>query len=296
MPSGHIGIDPRGIRQLSVQTQPLDSLLVGINDAVKKWELDHLEVIYEHSTKGVLSAESKKFGPVILKIDQHKSQIESEYRTLVQLSGRHSCKVYAFDESARLLLEERIFPGTVLRREASLEKRIQKFLQVFQGIHMPTNSGETYLNWLEQICEYCVRHQVAEDMASRAHLFCEEMFEKYPDRILLHGDLHHDNLLLRTDGSYAMIDPKGVVGPAIMDLPRFILNELGTEHACSDRQHIEEVIRLLGEQSGYPVADIEKLFYMETVLENIWCVEDGEAMNRQEMELADFLIRHGKSR
>lgn len=40
------------------------------------------------------------------------------------LSGRHSCKVYAYDESAGFLLEERIFPGTVLRKESSLEKRI----------------------------------------------------------------------------------------------------------------------------------------------------------------------------
>lgn len=80
---------------------------------------------------------------------------------------------------------------------------------------------------------------MSEDMASRAHLFCAEMFEKYPDR-----------------------------------------------------QHIEEVIRLLGEQSGYPAADIRKLFYMETVLANSWCLEDGEEMNRQELELADFLVSH----
>lgn len=177
-----------------------------INYAVKKWELEHLEVIYEHLTKGVFTA------------------------------------------------------------------------------------GSTYLNWLEQICEYCVRHQVVEDMASRAHLFCEEMFEKYPDRVLLHGDLHHDNLLLKADGSYAMVDPKGIVGPAIMDLPRFILNEPDTDYACPDRRHIEEVIRLLGEQSGYPAADIVKLFYMETVLGNVWCAEDGEEMNREEMELAELLL------
>ena len=263
-----------------------------INYAIKKWELDHLEVIYAHSARGVFFAESKNFGSVILKVNQHKSQLKSEYQMLARLSGRHSCMVYAFDESSGLLLEERIFPGTVLRREASLEKRIQQFLQVFREIHMPVNSGTTYLNWLEQICEYCAQHQVAEEQASRAHLFCAEMFEKYPDRVLLHGDLHHDNLLLRADGSYAMIDPKGVVGPAIMDLPRFILNETDTDHECTNRHHIEQVIRLLSEQSGYPAADIVKLFYMETVLENVWCVEDGEEMNREELDLADDLISH----
>lgn len=264
-----------------------------IDHAIKKWKLEHLNVIYEHSEKGVFSAESKSFGAVILKIDQQKSQLEAEYKMLVRLSGHCSCKVYAFDTEKGLLLEERIIPGTVLRREMSLTKRIQVYLQVSHEIHAPADPGETYLNWLERIHEYCTQHQVAEEMASRAHLFCMEMFGKYPDRVLLHGDLHHDNILLRTDGSYAMIDPKGVVGPAIMELPRFILNEQDTNHTRTNRQHIEEVIRMLSEQSGYPEEDIRKLFYMETVLANVWCVEDGEEMNRQELELADSLLRHG---
>ena len=126
---------------------------------------------------------------------------------------------------------------------------------------------------------------VAEE-ACRARDFCGEMFGKYPDRMLLHGDLHHDNLLLRTDGSYAMIDPKGVIGPAILDLPRFLLNELDTEHAGSDRQHIREAIGLVAGHTGYPESDIRKLFYMETVLANVWCLEDGDEMNQQELEIA----------
>ncbi|MCM1539681.1 MAG: aminoglycoside phosphotransferase family protein [Blautia sp.] len=253
--------------------------------AVKQWKLDRLEVVYEHAEKAVFRAESEVFGPVILKIDQNRKQLGSEYRMLARLSGRCSCKVYAYDGESGLLLEERILPGTALRREASLEKRIQCFLQVFREIHLPADSGETYLDWLERICEYCACHGVAEDMASRARSFCAEMFEKYPDRAFLHGDLHHDNMLLRADGSYAMIDPKGVVGPAIMDLPRFILNELDTEHGCPDRRHIGEVIRLIGEHSGYPAADIRKLFYMETVLANVWRMEDGDEVDWQELEL-----------
>lgn len=212
---------------------------------------------------------------------------------LAGLSGAYNCKVYAYEESAGLLLEERIIPGTVLRREASLEKRIRIFSGVFGGIHLPAEEGGTYLDWLERICGYCRQNPVAEelpDLAVQARGVCAEVFGRYPDRVLLHGDLHHDNILSRTDGSYAMIDPKGVIGPAIMDLPRFILNELDTDHTCPDGEHIREVIRLLGLQTGYPEADIGRLFFMETVLENIWCVEDGEEANRQELEVAGLFL------
>lgn len=319
--------------------------------AAKKWGLSHWEEIYRHPTKAVFSAQSEQFGPVILKIDQNIAQLRSEHRMLAGLSGDYNCKVYAYDESAGLLLEERIIPGTVLRREASLEKRIQVFTGIFRGIHFspevdrvsqegevclgaerpagegeaclgadrpagegeacleadrpagegeaclgadrPAQEGETYLDWLEGICEYCTRNDVAEELqnaAVRARGICAEMFEKYPDRLLLHGDLHHDNILARTDGSYAMIDPKGVMGPAILDLPRFILNELDTDHACPDREHIREVIRLLGAQTGYPEGDIGKLYFMEAVLANIWCAEDGEEMNRHELEVAGSFL------
>lgn len=257
-----------------------------LSHAIERWKLDDMEVIYEQSAKCVYSAGSKEFGPVILKADQDKLRLQSEYRMLVRLSGHDSCKVYAFDESDGILLEERIIPGTVLRSEVSLEKRIQAFLRVFHEIHVPERSGTTYLNWLEQIHAYCAGHQGAEEMAARAHRICKEIFEKYPDRVLLHGDLHHDNLLQRRDGSYAIIDPKGVVGPAILDMPRFMLNELDTSHSCPHEQHVEEVIRLLGEKTAYPAGDLRKLFYMETVLDNVWCMEDGEEMNRQEIELA----------
>lgn len=260
-----------------------------LNDAVKKWGLNRCEAIYQYPTKAVFAAESEQFGAVILKINEDTSLLKSEYQMLAGLSGEHSCKVYAYDESAGLLLEERIFPGTVLRKEPSLEKRIRIFTKIFQKIHMPAGEGETYLNWLEQICEYCARNQIAEklaDLAPRARGFCAEMFEKYPDRVLLHGDLHHDNLLLGAGGSYTMIDPKGVIGPAILDLPRFILNELDTEHECPDRQHMGEVIRLIAEQTGYPEADIGKLYFMEVVLANVWCAEDGEEVNWQEIDIA----------
>ena len=260
-----------------------------IKGAAERWGLNRCEEIYLHPTKAVLSAESERFGPVILKIDGNISRLKSEHRMLTGLSGRHSCRVYAYDENAGLLLEERIFPGTVLRREASLEKRIKIFSRIFREIHMPAGEGETYLDWLEGICGYCRQNPVAGellDLAVQARGVCAEMFGRYPDRVLLHGDLHHDNILSRTDGSYAMIDPKGVIGPAIMDLPRFILNELDTDHTCPEGEHIREVIRLLGLQTGYPEADIGRLFFMETVLENIWFVEDGNEANRQELEVA----------
>lgn len=260
-----------------------------IREAVRKWNLHDLNVIYQNPRKAVCSAFSARYGDVILKCDR-SPQLFSEYRMLNRLDGSSACRVFEFDAENGWLLEERILPGSVLRGEASLERRICAFAQVFHAVHRPETSGETYLDWLCSINDFCKNKPVEPELAemtAAAYAVCAEMFEKYPERMLLHGDLHHDNLLLRADGTYAMIDPKGVIGPEILDVPRFILNEFDTVHDGSDAEHIAEVIRQISERLGYPPEDVRKLFFMETVLANMWSYEDGEPVCREELAVAE---------
>lgn len=267
--------------------------------------------IYENEYKSIYTGVSNEFGPVILKYDTNIPQLKSEYHMLAKLNGHHSCKVYAFNEDKGQLLEERILPGTKLRAEKSMEKRLDAFADVFEAIHIDVvedaqaRTGEhkllrrgtpSYLDWLEGACEYCEKNieelQGAwKDSAAQALAIGRELFEKYPDRVLLHGDLHHDNLLLREDGDYVFVDPKGVVGPKIFDLPRFILNELETEYDEDDVTHIKSVITTLCEKLDYPEEDVQKLFFMETVLANVWSMEDGEAVNEEYMQVAEEIVK-----
>lgn len=285
-----------------------------------KRRLKNLTPIYETPNKMVYTAVSSEFGPVILKTDTNLEQLRLEYEMMVKLRGKYCCKVYALNEEKGHLIEERILPGNKLREETSLEKRIEAFTQVFCSIHTPAdgiaflksqkteaegcadekeeNAWPTYLDWLDRICDFCEESSASDEengkaikvwnaRAHHAQAIGAKLFEKYQDRVLLHGDLHHDNMLKRADGSYAMIDPKGVVGPAIFDTPRFILNELDTEYEEDDLAHIQKVIEMLSQKLDYPVEDLQKLFYMETVLANIWCIEDGENINEKQMEVAE---------
>ena len=126
-------------------------------------------------------------------------------------------------------------------------------------------------NKAHAFCESQNVSDVLTRLAGQARDICAELFEKYPERVLLHGDLHHDNLLLRSDGSYGVIDPKGVIGPEILDLPRFLLNEAD----FGDSSHMERAIRLVSQACGYPEEDLRKALFMEAVLATVWCVEDG---------------------
>ena len=280
--------------------------------------------IYENEFKSIYAGVSNEFGQVILKNDTNIAQLKSEYYMLAKLNGHHSCKVYAFNEDKGQLLEERILPGTKLREEVCVEKRLAGFIGVFEAIHivipeetleadtlthncdkeLPYGGIPTYLEWLENACKFCEKKlwdtadEYEREMlkewqirVNRAYDIAKKLFEKYPERLLLHGDLHHDNLLLRADGEYVFVDPKGVVGPKIFDLPRFILNELDTKYDTDDVVHIKRVIASLCEKLHYAQEDVSALFYMETVLANVWHMEDGEDVNEAYMKIAETVYK-----
>jgi len=232
---------------------------------------------------------------IFIKKSNDIPQLKSEYEMLLSLNGEHCCKVFSFDEKEGQLIEERIIPGTTLRKEKSLEKRLEAFRKIFYAIHKPKTEGKTYLDWLVGINNYCANNPVGEEWTKRAELaysICSQMFNKYGERMLLHGDLHHDNILLGPKGNYIMIDPKGVIGPAILDLPRFILNEIDTSYRESTMEHIEKVIERISDRFEYPLEDVQRCFVMEAILANVWCIEDGEKVNMQQMEIADRILEN----
>lgn len=92
--------------------------------------------------------------------------------------------------------------------------------------------------------------------------------------------------MLNKCGKYSIIDPKGVISPRIFDIPRFVLNELDENLNKTGKQHILYVINELSKALNYDEKEIKKLFFMETMLANIWCIEDGEEIDEDVINMA----------
>ena len=70
--------------------------------------------------------------------------------------------------------------------------------------------------------------------------------ENYPRRLLLHGDLHHENILKNGAGEYKVIDPKGVVGNSVFDLSRFILDEFRDDLTSEPKSAVIDFVKSVG--------------------------------------------------
>lgn len=265
-----------------------------LEDFIKIHHLYDLNCLKHSTFHEVYSCISDSLGKVILKYNGDEIKALREYLFLKQCSNSCCPSVFAYDNGC--LLEEQVNPGTTLRNETSLDNRINAYYQACSLLHHSTVDNKQfplYSDWLFNAYEYVTKNvdnQIFYEHAKMAYQICFEMYSLYPDLMFLHGDLHHDNILMYGSDSYVAIDPKGAVGPEILEFGRFILNELPMVEEYLVESHIIQVICGLSTRFNYPISDIVKVFYMETVLASIWNIEDGEAICEKELRVAEKLM------
>ncbi len=114
--------------------------------------------------------------------------------------------------------------------------------------------------------------------------------QKYSRNLLLHGDLHHENILKNENGSYTVIDPKGVIGDPVFDLSRFILDEFRDDLTSEPKDVIIDFVQKLGDSVGIPCEILLRCLYIETV---IWLFRE-ELANGESLEECRQLITNMK--
>ena len=78
---------------------------------------------------------------------------------------------------------------------------------------------------------------------------------------LLHGDLHHDNILQNGD-EFIAIDPKGVIGSPSYEVCKFIINP-------------EDDIPFITKYFGFNQQDVFDWYFVHLILAHIWNLEDN---------------------
>lgn len=259
-----------------------EKVLRDIEVYAAKWTLTYFQFIPSYSANLVFICYSENYGNVVLKIgDSSFGEIFTEFNTLCQYNGRRFCRVFEADIENGVILEECVQPGNPLRDESSLDKRLSVFCSLYKGLHITPAKAEiypTYTEWVGRITEYMSKRQDCKELylyMKKAKDIYLSVSALYSQKMLLHGDFHHDNILLGNDGEYVIIDPKGVIGDPVFDVPRFILNEFGDEISTELYKKINDIICILEKNLNIPNDILKQCLYVETAMGICWSVEDG---------------------
>ncbi|MCJ8013260.1 hypothetical protein MUG84_16130 [Paenibacillus sp. KQZ6P-2] len=195
-----------------------------------KWGLSEL-VLLDNYTNAVLYGTSRFFGDVVLKIGM---DITSEIKAMSRFNELAICHCYVADEPLGALLLERVMPGNDLTTISSEEERINIAANLM--LHLSVFSDTevefpTYHQWIENDFNRIRRERTVNESMIRYMELAEKFFQEMQSlgRIpkLLHGDLHHENILQDRSGHWKAIDPKGVIGTPCLESARFIVNQVG---------------------------------------------------------------------
>ncbi len=263
----------------------------------KQWELTEIEFQPALSINNlVFLAVSKQYGKVILKVLINFNGFDNEILALKSFQGENFCKLYAYSFEDNVYIMERIIPADTLYESAPRNERVKIAGEIFKGLHkanLPDCPFPTYAEWVQEGKEGTKNRADCEELFPyllSAERMLSEIGQKYSRNLLLHGDLHHENILKNEKGGYTVIDPKGVIGDPVFDLSRFILDEFRDDLTSEPQEAIIDFVQKLGDGVGIPCEVLLRCLFIETV---IWLFRE-ELANGESLEECRQLIMNMK--
>jgi streptomycin 6-kinase len=214
--------------------------------------------------------------PIILKLGLDNEALAREAFALKCFAGCGAVKVLAKDED--LLLLERAVPGTSLksyfpdREQESIEIACNIMKKLHQANIPQDHNCHHIKDWLTALDK---DWNIPHEYLHKARKLRDQLLKTAEPDVLLHGDLHHDNIL-QNGNDWLVIDPKGVIGEPAYEVAAFIRNPIPELLNHVDAPTIiHNRITQFSELLGIPAKRILDWFFVESVLSWIWNIQDN---------------------
>jgi streptomycin 6-kinase len=254
---------------------------------------------------GIAYAQGAEHGAVVVKLVADQVSFAAELTALDAFDGNATVRLLSSSPDDQAMLLERIRPGqplSSLANDSGDEAATSIAADVVLTMHTavsasarPTDLQDIGREGLDAIRTYrAVQHDslqpIPANRVARAEGILRELHDSQEHVILLHGDLHHDNILRGGRRPWLAIDPKGRSGDPASELAALIRNpisELG--RVPNLRAFLARRIDQLVEQLGYDRVRVHSWAMGLAVVAACWQLEDREAGWEGWLHVADAL-------
>jgi streptomycin 6-kinase len=222
---------------------------------------------------------------LILKLGVPNPELLSEIDALRFYQGRGCVRLLAWDREVGALLLERLQPGTPLSRlcPGYDERATSIAAGVMRALWRPAPEEHAFVTvgrWAAGFQRLRARFDgetgpLPEGRVRQAEQIFADLLASAAEPTLLHGDLHHDNILDAGHGTWRAIDPKGVVGEPAYEVGALLRNPFPALLSWPQPERI--LARRLDQLSAELGLDRQRLLdwaLAQAVLSAWWCVED----------------------
>ena len=254
-----------------------------IDDCARRWSLTVLPPFAPLSYNYVAPAVRADGTEVVLKLGVVNPELLTEIAALQAYDGHGIVRLLKADPDRGVLLLERLKPGVPLSDLDDDQEATLVAVQVMRRLRRPVPAEHrfpTVAKWaagLERLREHFDggTGPFPAWLVARAERLFADLIASMGEPVLLHGDLHHYNILSAEREPYLALDPKGVVGEAAYEVGALLRNPVPQILTAPNLQRIlaRRVDQLAGELSfdrerivGWSVA--------QAVLSAWWSYED----------------------
>lgn len=248
----------------------------------KRWHFTVMEAFPHLTYNYVVRVSLANGNAAVLKCGVPNPETCTEIAALKHFNGSASVSLLEADESLGAMLLEQVLPGIpVIELEDNEATEI--FAHLIKKLHQPiqdTSLFPTVQKWFEGFDR--LYHQFggktgpfSSVLVDYAYQTGKELLNSMSEPVLLHGDLHHMNILSATREPWLAIDPKGVIGEREYEVGAFMRNPTLTLTTRMDTKKIlTRRIEILTDITGFDKKRIIAWSLYQAVLAAIWCFED----------------------
>ena len=245
----------------------------------QKWSLTADGEPFETGSS-VLAPVRHAAAPAFLKLFKVDDERKSP-GVLAHYAGHGSVRPIVHDNGAVLL--ERVLPGkplSALVRDGRDDEATAILCETAARLHLkpaPSDSP-TLMGWAAAF----TRYRNGESHPLMPESLLAEAEREYLDLCwtqgrlaLLHGDLHHDNILFDEKRGWLAIDPKGVAGEREFEPAMALKNPEGSENFYSQPEVMLRRIGLMSDLLGLDRSRVMRWNFAQAMLSTLWMIEDG---------------------
>jgi len=276
----------------------------GLPETVKtfetKWGLKSMGTYPNLSINFIEKVQTKHGEELVLKLGfPGDEEFLKEARALEIYNGNGSVRLIKADLENYAMLLEGCIPGKSLHSLDDENKEALIFTNICKRVWAKAPSNSIFASLSDEIKYfdwYFANPKKAEkflpkELVTKAHEKFEQLISSGKDQFLLHGDLHHDNIL-SSDRGWLAIDPKGIIGDREYESASFISNpyiRFQKNEDLINKEFFANRIELIATALRFDKKRITDWAFVKQILSLIWSIQDLGNSDKLGLKIAKAL-------
>ena len=279
----------------------LDGLPALVETCAARWSLKIGTPFQPFSYNYAAPAEGSGGERLVLKLGVPSRVLRCETEALLAFGGCGAARLFDSDADLGALLLERLEPGTQLVAlceeddEAATSAAASVMRALPRAAPLRPHQFPTAAEWGRGF-ERCRAHfggrsgPFPKRLLEEAESLYAELLSSSAEEVLLHGDLHHGNVLAAARAPWLAIDPQGVVAEPAFEVGALLRNPLPQLLSFPQPVRVtERRIAQLSEELGLERARVRGWGLAQAVLSCWWSIEDGGEVGEHGLAVAKVL-------